>query len=67
MFLNDQDLLTVATMIAEIGDNAELAKKVLDRINLRREAIEQVIMEQTTLHENLSNAYLAILETIPND
>jgi len=54
-------------MIAKIGDNAELAKKVLDRINLRREAIEQVIMEQTTLHENLSNAYLAILETIPND
>jgi len=65
--VNDQDLLTIAYMIARIGDDPVLAKKVLDRLNVRREAVEQVIMEQNTLHENLSNAYLAILETIPND
>jgi len=65
MFLNDQDLLIVATMIAKSGDNPELAKKVLDSINLRREAIEQVIVKQGLLHEALSNAYTAIIETIP--
>jgi len=74
MFLNDTELLLIARLIARNGvhpalDNKmpDLAKKVLNTLAQRAEERDRLIIESIALRDELSDARLAILETIPND
>lgn len=69
MFLNNEDLILVARLVARDGHplGAELAKKILDLLTRRIEEADKVINDSIELKETMHDARLAILETIPND